>query len=127
MRLKNVCELTSENFLKEPGWIKGQQSKTGRPYKVPIHPLLREVLDQLPAVPNPRAKLARLKAAGFDPLFPGVKRRSVSVNVRHKAKKLGYGEDGVGGLKISFHSSRHFYATTLAMAGFDESQIAVAL
>ncbi len=40
------------------------------------------------------------------------------------ARKLGMRESKN---KVSFHSSRHFYATTLAVAGFDEAIVAVAL
>jgi integrase len=128
LRLADICGLTLDNFLREAGWIKGIQCKTGEPFQVPIHCVLQEeVLDHIPALARRNVKIVSIKKTDREEkLFPDANPRAMANAIIRAANVLNLRE-GSGETRVSAHWSRHFYATTLANAEVPDDLIAMAL
>lgn len=117
-RLSDVINLTWENVDLTGGVIIYEQSKTGKSVTAPLHPDLKNHLFKL-AGDNPRA-----------PLCPVLQKRSVggrtglSQTFSNIMREAGIGQQQVKGKgkqgrmfsKLSFHSLRHTFTSTLANA-----------
>lgn len=128
LRLADSCGLTVDNFLREAGWVKGIQCKTGEPFQVPIHSILQEeVLDHIPALAKKNAKIVSIKKVDREqPIFPDACPRAMANAIIRAANVLKLRE-GSAETRVSAHWSRHFYATTLADAEVPDDLIAMAL
>jgi integrase len=118
-RLTDVTNLTWENVDLAGGVITYEQRKTGKPVTSPIHPDLEAHLSKL-AGDNPRACLCPTLQKrsvggrfGLSQTFTRIM-RDAGID-RHQVK--GKGKKGRTFSKLSFHSLRHTFTSTLANAG----------
>ena len=128
LRLADACGLTLDNFLREAGWIKGIQCKTGEPFQVPIHSVLHEeVLAHIPALAKKNAKIVSIKKVDREELlFPDTCPGAMANAVIRAADVLKLRE-GSAETRVSAHWSRHFYGKTLANAEVPDDLIVMSL
>jgi integrase len=95
LRLKNVAELRKKDVNLRSGWLKVNQSKTGKVVEVPITATLRAVFSKIPSPLRPD-----------DLFFPNVNTKAIATQVTRAFNRAGIPW-------ASFHHFRHFTACHL--------------
>ena len=105
LRLKNVAELRKKDVNLRSGWLKVNQSKTGKVVEVPITATLRAVFSKIPSPLRPD-----------DLFFPNVNTKAIATQVTRSFNRAGIPW-------ASFHHFRHFTACHLLDNGHSVEEI----